>query len=216
MSLVKDLSKTKFAVKYNGYTVTSTGRLLLASGFAPREDGNCLKLYQRKSATTMRRTRKGYGLQTTMRLYKTPASLLTSFFLSLVLPLSSYYPYTDFPVVLPIPRLPSCLTHLAASLQSSHITQSYATTSSRWGLRRCYPGCLKRRSSNRSKNERTIMPERSERPRLLDMHMRTNRSKQKRTKLLEQRDRPRLLDRPTCLLTTWATQISRCQRMRPT
>lgn len=42
LSLVREPLRIEFVVKYNGYTVTSTGWLLLASGFAPRHDCNCL------------------------------------------------------------------------------------------------------------------------------------------------------------------------------
>lgn len=42
LSLVREPLRIEFVVKYNGYTVTSTGWLLLASGFAPRDDCNCL------------------------------------------------------------------------------------------------------------------------------------------------------------------------------
>ena len=43
LSLAREALRIEFVLKYNGYTVTSTGRLLLASGFAPREECNCLR-----------------------------------------------------------------------------------------------------------------------------------------------------------------------------
>lgn len=121
LSLVKDPSRIEFVVKYNGYTMTIDWAV--ASGFwlrptsrwqLPSSLPKKIKNQQPQCAAHG----KEMACRQISRVYKNPASLLTSFFFFLnILPLSSYR-YTDLPLVLPILRLPSRLTHIPTSLLS--------------------------------------------------------------------------------------------------